>query len=132
MGIVQCSSRIASNELVSEHIEDRRIGQEELSLVKLFVAVFEELAVQRKKSHDVLYFRIIVTQLLRQRNLGYRPGECIVRFLNIGHDPVNAFRIFVIPVVTQLIEDIQCKEEATGNTDSQSKDIDSTIDFVLK
>ena len=131
-GQIERSRRNSSKEIVGEHLEYRRVGHVKFSLIELQVAVLEEIAPHTIESHGIDNLRVVVAQLRSKPLLRYRPGECIIRLLDVGHNAVNVRCIFVIAVVAKLVQDVHQQEQAAGDPDRETENVDYGIGPILE
>jgi len=99
--------RIAGNEFITEHIKTVESARK-TALRRIVCPPFLQGSVCAKNRTTFFYFRYL-SGVPPNGILGYGPCKGIVRSLMYGNHPVNMIGIFMVPVVTQFVEDIENK-----------------------
>jgi hypothetical protein len=115
----------------TEHVENRSIGKDKTSDRAGFGGIFEvRSAYVGEESHRVLDFGEFVKKM--RRVTGGAQGGAITGILHGSmQQTINAIRLRVKTVVTQLMPDVENDEKAASQSNRQPGNIDEGISLVL-
>ena len=129
VGLREHSLRISANELVVEHVEQRRISHEKATfdksnLVSRLVFVRHRDAGRLKVEEPRLRLYVIGVLIDQRFSDWKRNARRFFRTLDDLGNPINSIHVRMVPVVRELVPDVKQYQHKTGDADRQSEHID--------
>jgi len=124
MRVVEGGIGVAGDHGQGEDLEDRRIGESEMMVEDVVVALPHQLVARVAEPDHLLDLRIGSDQRGTEKFGGGDSVVLGVIEVEILIDPVDAVGVDVVAVVTELIGDVQDDQQADGQAGSEADDVE--------
>lgn len=124
MRVVEGGIGVAGDHGQSEDLEDRRVGEGEVMVEDVVVALSHQQVARVTESDHLLDLRIGSDESGAEKFGGVGRFEPGVVDIGILIDPIDAVGVDVVAVVTKLIGDVQDDQQTDTETGSEADDVE--------
>jgi|SRR6185312_1741055 len=124
MRVVEGGIGVAGDHGQGEDLEDRRVGEGEVMLEDMVVALPHQLVARVAESDHLLDLRIGSNERGAHKFGGGNSVDPGVIEVEILIDPINAVGVDVVAVVTKFVGDVQDDQQADAKTGGEADDVE--------
>ena len=125
MRFVEGGIGVAGDHGQGEDLEDRRVGEYEVMVEDVVVALSHQLVARVAESDHLLDLRIGSDESGAEKFGAGGSDEPGVVDIGILIDPIDAVGVYMVAIVTELVGDVQDDQQADAEPGSEANDVES-------